>query len=90
MTNNATFDGADIGSPGHLPGITQGDCSNGGPLRDGNGDGVVDMMDYSHFFLCCAGPGEDPPLNCGCFDDDGDGDVDLEDFRSFQIGFEGS
>ncbi|MCB9850889.1 MAG: lamin tail domain-containing protein [Phycisphaerales bacterium] len=78
------YDGVDQGSPGYLEGVVQGSCNTGGPMRDGNGDGFVDLADFAHFALCMSGPGASSPLNCGCFDFDLDADVDLRDFDGMQ------
>jgi hypothetical protein len=80
----AQFDGFDIGSPGQLFGMDQGPCPSSGPMRDGNGDGIVDLADHAHFVLCQAGPLETAPLNCDCFDSDADSDIDLRDFEVLQ------
>ncbi len=62
----------------------------GGP-GDCTGDGVVDLDDYDMLFECMAGPNATPtptpPITLeqclGCFDFDGDEDVDLIDFTQF-------
>ncbi len=79
------FDGPDTGSPAYLPGVAQGGCDAAGPALDGNQDGVFDEADVAHLQLCLAGPGAEAPGNCGCFDADGDVDVDLLDFARVQL-----
>ncbi len=74
------YDSVDTGSPAYLHGITQGPCTNDSPTSDGNGDGAVDLVDFAHFAMCLHGPSTPLPLNCGCFDAEPDGDVDLADF----------
>jgi hypothetical protein len=62
----------------------------GGPLPgDINGDGHVDLVDYSSFYDCLEGP--DVSLNPGCevFDFDEDGNIDADDFAAFQRAFTG-
>ena len=65
---------------------------------DYDGDGDVDMNDFTVFADCLAGPGASPdptatgatPGDCvAAFDSDGDSDVDLDDFSDFQIVFTG-
>lgn len=60
------------------------------PLVDGDfeGDGDVDLADYSWFPDCAVGP--DAGLNIGCiaFNFDGDPDVTLADFAVLQNNFE--
>lgn len=60
------------------------------PLVDGDfeGDGDVDLADYSWFPDCAVGP--DSGLNIGCiaFNFDGDPDVTLADFAILQNNFE--
>jgi hypothetical protein len=85
VTTTVVFNGFDRGSPGVLHNVIQGDCPLGGPLRDGNGDGAVDLQDFAHFALCHAGPDAVTPHNCGCYDTDLDGDVDLRDFSGMQL-----
>jgi hypothetical protein len=71
-----------LASPG-----TDGDWEN---------DGDVDLVDYTRFSDCFAGPGAtaNPKSGPGCrrvcdsvFDDDADGDVDLRDFGAFLNAF---
>jgi len=83
-TFTAEQNGFDIGSPGYLHGVFQGHCPASGPMRDGNGDGVVDLADFEHFVMCLYGPQEITPQNCACFDSDVDTDVDLRDFDAMQ------
>ena len=64
---------------------------------DADGDGNVDLDDYSGLFDCLAGPAIAPSPTCpitpqGClnaFDFDDDTDVDLFDFAMFTIAFDG-
>ena len=56
---------------------------------DCNSDGGINLYDYSDFEFCMAGPGAGPPERwCLCFDQDGDGDVDMPDFAAFQAFFQ--
>lgn len=59
-------------------------------LGDGNGDDIVDLLDYSGFSACVSGPGQSVDAS-GClpFDIDWDNDVDLVDFGLFQMLFGG-
>lgn len=82
-TPAGVFTAVDTGSPGYLAGRTQGVCTDS-PAFDGNQDGVIDLTDFAHFALCHRGVGVTPPLNCGCFDADADGDVDFADFGPMQ------
>ena len=63
---------------------------------DFDGDGDVDLNDFTHFGSCLSGPGMSPdsatpPVTGGdCllfFDLDADGDVDIRDFAAFQQAF---
>jgi hypothetical protein len=64
---------------------------------DADGDGDVDLADYSIFAVCLSGPGTvpapmPPPTSQQClavFDLDGDLDVDLGDFALFVSVFTG-
>ena len=62
-------------------------------LVNGNadGDGDVDLNDYSAFQDCMTGPAI-RPYDPGCepFDFDADADVDERDFAAFQLAFTGS
>jgi hypothetical protein len=61
--------------------VAAGDC---------NGDGVVNLLDYSAFNACLTGPGGGSGgSGCACFDFDHDADTDLADFRELQILFSG-
>jgi hypothetical protein len=87
VTPTLVFDGVDIGSPGHLQGETPDTCGPTSMLFDGDGNGVVDLLDFAYFVLCHegAGPGAPGlPSDCACFDADFDGDVDLADFARLQ------
>ncbi|MCK4660653.1 MAG: hypothetical protein KAV82_14115, partial [Phycisphaerae bacterium] len=63
---------------------------------DFDGDGDVDLGDFTGFTQCMAGPGATPnpslPQCAGAcrdaFDFDEDQDVDLEDFAAFQEAFD--
>jgi hypothetical protein len=66
------------------------------PPQDADGDGDVDLNDFSVFQSCFNGPnrpwGSPPPeypAACMCFDNDADGDVDLNNFSVFQGCFNG-
>ncbi len=54
------------------------DCSS--PPGDYDGDNLVTTEDAVPFPACVAGPSGGIPPNCGIFDFDADGDVDLADF----------
>jgi hypothetical protein len=58
---------------------------------DNDGDGDIDLADYSAFAGCLAGPGVTPPPTCTPnFALDGDQDVDLADAQLFFAGFSGN
>lgn len=57
---------------------------------DVDGDGDVDLDDYTAFEACLAGPGSELLPECGNSDVDADGDADLMDFQVLQAGFTGS
>ncbi len=58
---------------------------------DCNLDWSVDLEDHAILTDCLAGPGIAPAgASCVCFDQDGDGDVDLGDAAAFQAAFTGS
>src|SRR3990170_861638 len=62
-------------------------------LGDFDGDGDVDLSDFTQFQLCFGGSNNPPAPTCppGVDADlDGDGDVDLADFLIFQQNFTGS
>jgi hypothetical protein len=64
------------------------------PPQDADGDGDVDLVDFSVFQACFNGPNRPWPSSanqraCTCFDQDNDGDVDLIDFSVFQGCFNG-
>lgn len=57
-------------------GIAAGDCDE---------DGGVSRFDFADFADCATGPGGGPLAGeCRCVDFDGDDDVDIHDFESFQ------
>jgi hypothetical protein len=65
---------------------------------DSNGDGTVNLIDYTAFETCQSGPDvagstivhpPDIAPACICLDADGDRDVDLRDFGDFQEVFMG-
>lgn len=67
--------------------LTPDECDGGVP-GDYTGDGIVDLVDYSSFEGCLAGPGAAPnglfechDLCRAAFDSDNDLDIDLFDFR---------
>ncbi len=62
--------------------------------QDADGDGDVDLLDFSAFGACFNGPNRPyagtEPWECARFDTDpDDGDIDLEDFAAFQACFNG-
>lgn len=62
--------------------LVAGDC---------NSDGGINLFDYDTLRACMSGPAAPAlPPQCACFDLDDDADVDLVDFRLFQMGFSGS
>ncbi|RJP35593.1 MAG: VCBS repeat-containing protein [Phycisphaerales bacterium] len=63
----------------HNPRVTNGNC---------NGDAWIDLDDYSCFARCMEGPGvPHSGRSCEAFDWDVDGDVDLADWREFELAF---
>jgi hypothetical protein len=55
---------------------------------DYDNDGDVDPTDFSHFWNCLSGPGAvSGDCLCDVFDQDGDGDVDLESVGDFLLDF---
>lgn len=50
---------------------------------DYNGDGNIDLEDHARLPGCLAGPGGGLGPNCGVFDFDDDGHVDLSDLADF-------
>jgi len=74
-------------------GIEVFDCQGAGPCGDFDGDGDVDLSDFTQFQLCFGGSNNPPAPTCPPgvdADCDGDGDVDLADFLIFQQNFTGS
>lgn len=73
--------------------VTSTPCNN--PAQDVDGDGDVDLSDFSVFLACFNGPNRPwpgPPVpqeDCVCLDDDADTDVDLADFGKFLSCFNG-
>ncbi len=61
------------------------------PWGDVDGDGDVDLIDFSTFSTCLAGPGilPEPVPGSEDLDFDLDEDVDLRDFAAFQVAFTG-
>ena len=57
---------------------------------DEDGDGDLDLGDYTAFQDCMTGPDGGLPGGCDWADFDGDGDVDAEDFLTFQAAFSGA
>lgn len=62
-------------------------CSH--PPQDVDGDGDVDLADFSFFQLCFHGPKQTVSSGCAKADFDADRDVDLVDFGRFQACFNG-
>ncbi len=56
---------------------------------DLDGDGDVDLIDFSTFSTCFTGPGVTAGPECVLADLDSDGDVDLTDFATFSSAFTG-
>ncbi len=57
-------------------------------LGDLDLDGDVDLQDFAEFQSCFTGPGESTMApHCGCFDFDGDDDVDQLDFEVIEPEF---
>lgn len=53
-------------------------------------DAPEDSSDFADFVTCLEGPGGGlPQPDCACFDLDGNGDVDLNDFAGFQLAYTG-
>ncbi len=57
---------------------------------DADCDGDVDLVDFSIFAVCLAGPDNPHPAGCEIADLDVDNDVDLVNFAGFQVAFTGS
>ena len=61
-------------------------------VGDFDGDGDVDLADFSNFSLCFAGSGVPPAVSCPAgvdADFDADGDVDLTDLSTFSTNITG-
>jgi hypothetical protein len=55
---------------------------------DMDGDGDVDLADFSVLAACLSGPGPaNLPSGCAAADLEHDGDADLADMREFQVAF---
>ncbi len=67
--------------------ITPGDAGLPG---DFDGDGDVDIFDFSAFLDCVTGPGGGVPPGCATFDFDADDDVDFVDNGQLLLVFTGS
>ena len=66
---------------GFWHGYVPGDC---------DGDGDVDLDDFTELATCLEGPGSGlAQPSCNCFDLDSNGDIDLFDFAEFQVVFTG-
>jgi len=93
--NNGFHDGDDIAS-GRSPDVNGNgipDECEAGPCGDFDGDGDVDLTDFTQFQLCFGGSNNPPAPTCPPgvdADCDNDGDVDLADFIIFQQNFTGS
>jgi len=74
----ARGDATDVNFNGRLDG-----CES---LGDFDGNGQVDLFDFERFVNCASGLDGGPVAEeCAVFDIEGDGDVDVRDFRGFQI-----
>ncbi|MCA9252437.1 MAG: VCBS repeat-containing protein [Phycisphaerales bacterium] len=62
-------------------------CAGGMASGDSDGDGSVDLFDYSGFEQCVESHEVIEDQGCECFDFDEDGDNDLQDFAAFQRAF---
>jgi hypothetical protein len=56
-----------------------------GAIGDADCDDLVTLQDYALLDGCVTGPGQRLTLSCEALDVDLDGDVDVQDFGSFQI-----
>ena len=52
-------------------------------------NGTIGLAEHVCFVACMLGPGQGLLPDCDTFDFDNDGDVDEEDFGSFQVSFGG-
>jgi len=55
--------------------LAKGDC---------NEDGLLNLLDHADMVVCLEGPDAEASTNCGCFDVDQSGSVDLRDFALVQ------
>lgn len=60
------------------------------PPGDADGSGAVGLSDVAAFEACLTGPAESPAPDCGSFDTDRSGAVDLRDFAETQMRFSGA
>lgn len=70
-----------------------GDAVGGGAISgDNDGDGDVDIHDFTVGYVCLSNSGPEVPIpsTCQSFDAEPDSDVDLADFARFQLNFTGS
>jgi len=90
MNGTVTISSDDPDQPEFVVQLT-GEVIPAGPIFpfDDDGDGDVDLSDYSGFNACLLGPGGGASPPCDNHDFDTDNDVDLEDFMQFQLHFTG-
>ncbi|MCA9249794.1 MAG: FG-GAP repeat protein [Phycisphaerales bacterium] len=62
-------------------------CAGGMASGDRDGNGIIDLADFTGLEPCLVGPESDLNEGCECFDFDLDGDNDLNDFAVFQAIF---
>jgi len=64
------------------------DCVDDCPYGiDVDGNGIFDHLDFAEVVDCLGGPLVVPILNCGCFDVEEDGDVDMRDVHRLMVSF---